>query len=108
MADDELYSKAFEIQQRCCMEYDEEMIDHIYKQLKSCPYIVPPAAGIPRWHCDMGDGREGDCLILMGKPLPCKIREDAIIESAGRQMDEDRKHSHNPLWVWKRFHKPPR
>lgn len=42
-----------------------------------CKFLVPGSKStIQRPHCDMGDGREGDCPIYLGKSDKCKFRKD--------------------------------
>lgn len=40
----------------------------------NCRFLVPGKVDVPRIHCDMGDGREGDCRIYLGKSGRCKFR----------------------------------
>ena len=40
--------------------------------LKRCGNLVPATEQIRRQHCDMGDGREGDCPIILGKSDYCQ------------------------------------
>jgi len=41
------------------------------KKPVDCIHLSPPKEKVKRWHCDMGDGREGDCPIFLGKSEDC-------------------------------------
>ena len=34
-------------------------------QRVNCVHLSPPLEMLKRWHCDMGDGRKGDCFIFL-------------------------------------------
>jgi hypothetical protein len=40
-----------------------------------CKHLSPPKKSLPHWHCNMGDGRTGDCHIFSGKSKKCKYQE---------------------------------
>jgi hypothetical protein len=46
-------------------------------QRVNCLNLVPATIQVPRLHCDMGDGRTGDCLVYLkkAKTHECKSRE---------------------------------
>lgn len=39
----------------------------------NCVNLVPPKKDVPRPHCNMGDGREGECWIYLGKKAHCNF-----------------------------------
>ena len=40
----------------------------------NCTNLVPATLEVKRPHCNMGDGREGDCQILLGHDDDCAFR----------------------------------
>lgn len=45
---------------------------------KTCKFLVPATKNVKRPHCDMGDGREGDCPIYIGKTNKCQFTERRV------------------------------
>lgn len=46
----------------------------------SCIHLVPPKESVNRYHCDMGDGRSGDCPISLGVTTYCRFQEHMVKE----------------------------
>lgn len=45
----------------------------------NCTHLCPPKQEGPGWyHCDMGDGRMGDCLIFLGKKVECEFHNSVF------------------------------
>ena len=44
-------------------------------QRVNCVNLVPPLESVRRWHCNMGDGREGDCFIFLKKKESCRFHD---------------------------------
>lgn len=57
-----------------------EKISDIDDQIKkvNCVNLAPPLplTRVKRWHCDMGDGREGECYIFLGESDACQFRKE--------------------------------
>jgi len=56
------------------------------KEEVNCVNLVPPLVRVPRWHCDMGGGREGDCFIFLNEATRCSFREEKVM-----RVDKKRK-----------------
>jgi hypothetical protein len=46
----------------------------------NCIHLSPPRVDIERWHCEIGDGYEGDCPIFLNKSTHCSYKEETTME----------------------------
>jgi hypothetical protein len=75
-------------------------------QRVNCQNLVFGTTQVPRLHCDMGDGRSGDCLIYLKKAEKCSFhnpkymvmsKED--IKEKVSKIAEDREYRENCLYA---------
>ena len=57
-------------------------------QRVNCLNLVFATTQVPRLHCDMGDGREGDCLIYLKKAEQCRFRDPKYIPLSKEAIEE--------------------
>jgi len=58
----------------------EVVIDHTPDiQRVNCLNLVPATTQVRRPHCDMGDGREGDCPIFLKKKEKCRLHDPKYV-----------------------------
>jgi len=48
----------------------------LMEKAKKCEFFVPPTENVRRYHCNMGDGREGDCWLYAGRATVCRYFKD--------------------------------
>lgn len=75
-------------------------------QRVNCQNLVFGTTQVPRLHCNMGDGREGDCLIYLKKAEKCSFHNPKYItlskddiEKKVSKIKEDRAYRINCLDV---------
>ena len=73
-------------------------------QRVNCLNLVPATTQLQRMHCNMGDGREGDCLIYLKKAEKCRFHDPKYIPMSKEEIiqkvlnvEEDRAYRHSCL-----------
>ncbi len=63
--------------------------DHTGEILRvNCMNLVPGTKQVPRPHCDMGDGREGDCLVYLKKKESCIHHDPKFVPLSRDEIKE--------------------